>query len=173
MEDRTAPPSVSAGLLGSVRYRELLRNLVLRDVKLKYRGSVFGFFWSLANPMLMVVTYTIAFRYILQVRTEGFVFNLLLGLLNWTFFSSSAMMSTGSVVGAGALVKSVAFPRVILPVATVLFNLVQFLLAIAVFLPLSLVMFGKSRRHRPCCCFRCFWRSRFSLCQASRSRWRR
>ncbi len=71
------------------------RNLVLRDVKLKYRGSVFGFFWSLANPILMVVTYTIAFRYIMQVRTEGFVFNLLLGLLNWTFFSSSAMMSTG------------------------------------------------------------------------------
>ena len=61
LEDRTAPPSVSAGLLGIVRYRELLRNLVLRDVKLKYRGSVFGFFWSLANPLLMVVTYTIAF----------------------------------------------------------------------------------------------------------------
>lgn len=142
MEDRTGPPSVSAGLLGLVRYRELLRNLVLRDVKLKYRGSVFGFLWSLANPMLMVVTYTIAFRYIMQVRTEGFVFNLLLGLLNWTFFSNAAMMSTGSVVGAGALVKSVAFPRVILPVATVLFNLVQFLLAIGVFLPLSLMIFG-------------------------------
>ena len=141
MEDRTGPPSVSAGLLGLVRYRELLRNLVLRDVKLKYRGSVFGFFWSLANPIVMVVTYTIAFRYIMQMRTEGFVFNLLLGLLNWTFFSSSAMMSTGSVVGAGSLVKSVAFPRVILPVATVLFNLVQFLLAIAVFLPLSLIIF--------------------------------
>jgi hypothetical protein len=79
MEDRTAPPSVSAGLLGLVRYRELLRNLVLRDVKLKYRGSVFGFFWSLANPLLMVITYTVAFRYIMQVRTEGFIFNLLLG----------------------------------------------------------------------------------------------
>ena len=142
MEDRTGPPSVSAGLLGLVRYRELLRNLVLRDVKLKYRGSVFGFFWSLANPILMVVTYTIAFRYIMQMRTEGFVFNLLLALLSWNFFANSALMSTGSVVGAGALVKSVAFPRVILPVATVLFNLVQFLLAIAVFLPLSLVIFG-------------------------------
>ena len=52
------------------------------------------------------------------------------------------MMSTGSVVGAGALVKSVAFPRVILPVATVLFNLVQFLLTIAVFLPVALLIFG-------------------------------
>jgi ABC-type polysaccharide/polyol phosphate export permease len=142
LEDRTAPPSVSAGLLGIVRYRELLRNLVMRDVKLKYRGSVFGFFWSLANPLMMVITYTIAFTYILQMRTEGFVLNLLLGILNWTFFSSSAMMSTASVVGAGSLVKSVAFPRVILPVATVLFNLVQFLLTIAVILPVALLMFG-------------------------------
>ncbi|MCM3881623.1 MAG: ABC transporter permease [Vicinamibacterales bacterium] len=142
IEDRTAPPSVSAGLLGIVRYRELLRNLVLRDTKLKYRGSVFGFFWSLANPLLLVFTYTIAFRYILRTTTEGFVFNLLLGLLNWTFFSNSAMMSTGSVVGAASLIKSVAFPRAILPVATVLFNLVQFLLTIAVFLPIALLIFG-------------------------------
>jgi len=144
MEDRTTPPSVSAGLVGIFRYRELLRNLVLRDIKLKYRGSVFGFFWSLASPLLMVATYTVAFRYLLQIRSEDFVFNLLLGILSWTFFSASAMMSTASVVGSGALIKSVAFPRVILPVAAVLFNLVQFLLAIAVFLPVALLVFGKS-----------------------------
>jgi homopolymeric O-antigen transport system permease protein len=141
LEDRTAPPSVSAGLLGIVRYRELLRNLVLRDLKLKYRGSVFGFFWSLANPLLMVATYSIAFTYILRMRTAGFVFTLLLGLLNWNFFSASAIMSTGSVVDAAGLIKSVAFPRAILPVATVLFNLAQFLLTITVFLPLALFVF--------------------------------
>jgi ABC-type polysaccharide/polyol phosphate export permease len=75
------------------RYRELLRNLVLKDLKLKYRGSVFGFLWSLANPLLMTVVYTVAFTFILQVRSAGFVFYLMLGLLSWTFFSSSAMMS--------------------------------------------------------------------------------
>jgi ABC-type polysaccharide/polyol phosphate export permease len=138
LEDRTAPPSVSAGLLGIIRYRELLRNLVLRDLKLKYRGSVFGFFWSLATPLLMVATYTIVFTYILNVRTPGFVFTLLLGLLNWNFFAGSAMMSTGSVVDAAGLIKSVAFPRAILPVATVLFNLAQFLLTVIVFLPIAL-----------------------------------
>lgn len=142
LEDRTAPPSVSAGLLGIIRYRELLRNLVLRDLKLKYRGSVFGFFWSLANPLLLVATYTVVFTYILRMRTPGFVFTLLLGLLNWNFFANSAMMSTGSVLDASGLVKSVAFPRAILPVATVLFNLAQFLLTITVFLPIALVFFG-------------------------------
>jgi ABC-type polysaccharide/polyol phosphate export permease len=140
LEDRTAPATISAGLLGIVRYRELLRNLVLRDLKLKYRGSVFGFLWSLANPLMMIVVYTIAFTQILQIRARGFVFVLLLGLLNWNFFSGSAMMSTGAVVDAAGLVKSVAFPRAILPVATVLFNLAQFLLAIAVLLPLGLAL---------------------------------
>jgi ABC-type polysaccharide/polyol phosphate export permease len=140
LEDRTGPPTVSAGLLGIVRYRELLRNLVLRDLKLKYRGSIFGFLWSLANPLMMLGVYTVAFTYILQVRTEGFVFVLLLGLLNWNFFSSSAIMSTGAVVDAAGLVKSVAFPRAILPVATVLFNLAQFLLAIGLFLPIALAI---------------------------------
>jgi ABC-type polysaccharide/polyol phosphate export permease len=144
LEDRTTPPSVSAGLLGIVRYRELLRNLVLRDLKLKYRGSIIGFFWSLANPLLMVATYTIAFTYILQIRTEGFVFTLLLGLLNWGFFANSAMMSTGSIIDAAGLIKSVAFPRAILPVATVLFNLAQFVLTIGVFLPVALLLFGFS-----------------------------
>jgi len=141
LEDRTAAPSVSAGLLGIIRYRELLRNLVMRDLKLKYRGSVFGFFWSLANPLVMITTYTVVFTYVLRIRTPGFIFTLLLGLLNWTFFANSTMMSTGSIVDAGGLIKSVAFPRVILPVATVLFNLAQFLLTIVVFLPLAL-MFG-------------------------------
>jgi len=144
LEDRTAAPSVSAGLLGIIRYRELLRNLVMRDLKLKYRGSVFGFFWSLANPLVMILTYTVVFTYVLRIRTPGFIFTLLLGLLNWTFFANSTMMSTGSIVDAGGLIKSVAFPRVILPVATVLFNLAQFLLTIVVFLPLALIMFGAS-----------------------------
>jgi ABC-type polysaccharide/polyol phosphate export permease len=142
LEDRTGPATVSAGLLGVLRYRELLRNLVLRDLKLKYRGSIFGFLWSLANPLMMLGVYTLAFTYILQVRTEGFVFVLLLGLLNWNFFASSAMMSTGAVVDAAGLVKSVAFPRAILPVATVLFSLAQFLLAIGLFLPIALPAAG-------------------------------
>ncbi len=141
LEDRSAPPTVSAGVLGIMRYRELLRNLVLKDLKLKYRGSVFGFLWSLANPLLMVAVYTLAFTYILQVRTEGFVFLLLLGLLTWGFFASSAMMATAAIVDAGGLIRSSGFPRAILPVATVLFNLAQYLLTLAVLLPLALAIF--------------------------------
>jgi ABC-2 type transport system permease protein len=131
--------TIGAIISGFYGYRELLRNLVIKDLKLKYRGSVFGFLWSLANPLLMIGVYTLAFTYILHVRSEGFVFYLMLGLLAWTFFANSAMMATGAIIDNAGLLKSVFFPRAILPIATVLFNLAQYLLTVAVFLPLMII----------------------------------
>ena len=93
--DRAEEMTLGAVLTGLYRYRGLLKALVLKDLKLKYRGSVFGFLWSLANPLLMIVVYTIAFTFILGIRNEMFVFYLMLGQLSWSFFASSAMMSTG------------------------------------------------------------------------------
>lgn len=124
-----------------LQYRELLRNLVVKDLKLKYRGSVLGFLWSLANPLLMLVVYTIAFRYVLKVHSEGFVLCLLVGLLAWTFFSNTTSMATGAIADNGGLVKTVYFPRAILPIATVLFNFAQYLLNVAVLLPVMLLLY--------------------------------
>jgi ABC-2 type transport system permease protein len=138
-EEVTTLGAIVASLYG---YRELLKNLVLKDLKLKYRGSVFGFLWSLANPFLMIVVYTVAFTYILQVRSEGFVFLVMLGILSWTFFAGSASMATGAIVENSGLLRSVFFPRAILPIATVLFNLAQYLLTAAVFLPVLLLWYG-------------------------------
>lgn len=141
--DRAAQrTSLTAIVTGLYTYRELLRNLVLKDLKLKYRGSVFGFLWSLVNPLLMIVVYTIAFTYILRIRAEGFVFYLMLGMLSWTFFANSATMSTGAIIDNAGLLKSVFFPRAILPIATVLFNLAQYLLTVAVFLPVMILWYG-------------------------------
>ena len=140
--DRTSErTSLTAIVTGLYTYRELLRNLVLKDLKLKYRGSVFGFLWSLVNPLLMIVVYTIAFTYILRIRAEGFVFYLMLGMLSWTFFANSASMSTGAIIDNAGLLKSVSFPRAILPIATVMFNLAQYLLTVAVFLPVMLLWY--------------------------------
>lgn len=142
MVNRTAEgPSFRRTLGGLRRYRHLLRNLVMKDLKLKYRGSVIGFMWSLANPLLMTIVYTFAFRGIMRTGGEDFVFYLMLGLLAWTFFSSSASMSTASIADNGGLVKSIWFPRAILPTATVLFNLAQYLLTVLVFLPLMLAYY--------------------------------
>lgn len=142
MEDRAAVrPTLRRTLRGLSVYRHLLRNLVLKDLKLKYRGSVLGFVWSLANPLLMIAVYTIAFTYILRIRTPGFVFYLMLGVLAWTFFANAAAMSTGSIVDNGGLARSVWFPRAILPLAGVLFNFAQYLLTVAVFLPVLMMLY--------------------------------
>jgi lipopolysaccharide transport system permease protein len=140
--DRSEEMTTIAAVVRSLySYRELLRNLVVKDLKLKYRGSVFGFLWSLANPLVMVVVYTIAFTYIMGIRTRAYVLYLMLGQLAWTFFASSALMSTGSIVDNAGLLKSVRFPRAILPIATVLFNLAQYLLTASVLLPVLMIIY--------------------------------
>jgi len=145
MDDRAAiRPSLSRTLRGLGQYGHLLRNLVVKDLKLKYRGSVLGFVWSLANPLLMIAVYSVAFTRIMPLQTPGYVFYLMLGILAWTFFANAVAMSTGSIVDSGALVRSVWFPRAILPLATVLFNLAQYLLTVAVFLPVLMVVYGKA-----------------------------
>jgi lipopolysaccharide transport system permease protein len=141
-DDRAASaPPISLGLVQMFRYRELLRNLVLKDLKLKYRGSALGFMWSLANPLAMLVVYSVAFTYILGLRRPGFVFFLFVGLLAWTFFASTISMATGTIADAGGLLKSVRFPRTVMPVATVLFNLAQYLMTFGVLLPVMLAVF--------------------------------
>jgi lipopolysaccharide transport system permease protein len=140
--DRAAEMTTLRAVVANLySYRELLKNLVLKDLKLKYRGSVFGFLWSLTNPLVMIVVYTIAFTFIMRVRGPGFVFYLMLGQLSWTFFSSSAAMATGAIVDNSGLLKSVIFPRAILPIGTVLFNLVQYLLTLSVFLPTMMIWY--------------------------------
>jgi ABC-2 type transport system permease protein len=134
--DRADEMTLGAIVVSLYRYRSLLKALVLKDLKLKYRGSIFGFLWSLANPLLMIVVYTLAFTFILGIRSEMFVFYLMLGQLAWTFFASSTLMATGSIVDNTGLLRTVQFPRAILPIATVLFNFAQYLLTIAVFLPI-------------------------------------
>lgn len=141
-EDRGASAQpLRVGLLRVLRYRELVRNLVLKDLKLKYRGSALGFAWSLANPLVMLVVYWLAFTYILGIRREHFVFFLLVGMLAWTFFASTVSMATGTIADSGGLLKSVRFPRTVMPLATVFFNLSQYLMTFGVLLPLMLVLF--------------------------------
>jgi ABC-2 type transport system permease protein len=139
--DRADEMTFTAVLTGLYRYRGLLQSLVLKDLKLKYRGSVFGFLWSLVNPLLMIVVYTVAFTFILGIRNERFVFYLMLGQLAWTFFAGSMAMSTGAIVDNAGLLRTVLFPRAILPIGTVLFNFAQFLLTAAVFLPVMLAWY--------------------------------
>ena len=117
------------------RLRYLIYTLVAKDLKVKYKGSVLGLFWSLLNPLLMLIVYTVAFKYIIRIRVENFAVFFLCGFLPWTFLSSSLSMGVGSIIDNSNLVKKVFFPREILPLSTVFFNLIQFLLTFIILVP--------------------------------------
>ena len=118
-------------------YRDLLRHLVLRDLRHKYKGSSLGFVWSLLHPLLMAAVYTLAFRYIAPNKIEHFTVFLLSGLLPWMFFSAALSGAAGSIVDNSPLVRKVAFPRLILPLSAVASQFVQFVLMYAVIVALS------------------------------------
>jgi ABC-type polysaccharide/polyol phosphate export permease len=140
--DRSAQiRSVRATAASVLHYRQLIRSLVAKDLKLKYRGSVLGFVWSLVSPLLMLGVYTLAFKYIIGATTEGFVFLLLVGILAWNFFVGSLVMSTGAIVDNAGLLKSVLFPRVVLPISSVMFNFAQYVLTAAVLIPVMVVVY--------------------------------
>jgi homopolymeric O-antigen transport system permease protein len=117
---------------------ELLGNLTARNLKMKYKGSVLGFLWSLITPLLQMLIYTVVFSVIIRVKVEWpFAVFLLTEQLPWIFFAASLQMGAGSVIEHANLVKKVYFPRELLPLATVLSNLVSFaitLIILAVFL---------------------------------------
>lgn len=121
------------------RYRELVRNLVVRDLKLRYRNSVLGFCWCLLNPLLMMLVFTVVFTVLLPNNTiEKFPVFILTGLLAWQLHSTALLGAINSVVGHAHLVQKVYFPREVLPISLVLSTTVNFLLSlVALFLMMA------------------------------------
>jgi ABC-2 type transport system permease protein len=113
---------------------ELLRNLVRKDLKVKYKGSTLGFAWSLANPLLLMIVYYVVFQLILKGRIPSFAIYLMSGLLVWNAFSTAVQGAATSVVGNANLVKKVRFPLPVLPLSAVGFAIVHFVLQMLVLL---------------------------------------
>jgi ABC-type polysaccharide/polyol phosphate export permease len=131
--DSQPSASVLARLRELLRYRDLIRNLVVSEVKTRYKNSVLGFVWSLLNPLAMMLVFTVVFGVLWpNQQIENFPLYLLCGLLPWNFFSASVFSSTNSVLTNSNLVKKVYFPREVLPISSILAQLVNFLLALLV-----------------------------------------
>ena len=125
-------------------YRVLIQTLVARELKARYRGSVLGFFWSFANPLLLLLVYTFVFSVVLPARFEGidnYALFLFCGLLPWTWFSSALTESSNALLANGNLIKKVLFPAEVLPVVAVLANMVHFFLALPILL-VALALFA-------------------------------
>ncbi len=116
-------------------YRELVYNLVVRDLKVRYKNSLLGVLWSWLNPLLMMLIFTFVFGYMWRNRTIPHPHILFMSaLLPWNFFTGAVMGGIQSVVGNGSLVKKVYFPREVLPISVVLSNLINFLISLPVLL---------------------------------------
>jgi lipopolysaccharide transport system permease protein len=139
---RMANNHMVARLVELYGYRELIENLVIRDLKVRYKNSVLGFLWSLVNPLLLMLVFTTVFTVMLpNWQVPNFPVFILCALLPWNFFSASLMGSIHSISGNGHLIKKVYFPAEILTISTVISNLVNLLLALPV-LFVFMILFG-------------------------------
>jgi ABC-type polysaccharide/polyol phosphate export permease len=136
-----------SSLANLFRYRGLVQSLVARELKARYRGSVLGFFWSFINPLLLLSIYTFVFTVILPNQNkvaQPYALFMFCGILPWNWFSSSLMEASNALVSGGNLIKKVLFPAEILPIVSVLANMVHFFLGL-----LILVGFLAYYRHPP------------------------
>jgi len=122
-----------------VHHRELIQTLVNRNLKVRYKNSVLGILWSLLNPILMTLVFTVVFTFMLKRGVPKYPVFFMSGYLPWAFLSAALLGATHSIVGNAHLIRKVYFPREVLPVAEVLADLVNFLIGLVVLFGLMLI----------------------------------
>ena len=117
-------------LQNALRFRSLLYNLTIRDLKVKYRRSVLGVLWSVLNPLLMMAVLTVVFSQIFRFGVKDFPVFYITGTLIFNFFSESTGSSVGSVIGGASLIKKVYMPKYIFPLEKCVFAFVNMLFSL-------------------------------------------
>jgi len=120
-------------------YRQMLESLVLTDLRTRYKGSFFGFLWTLLNPLLMLMIYSLVFKYVMRVQLENYTTYLFIGLIVWTLLSQSILSGAGAIIRNSGLVKKIYFPREILPLSVVLGGAVNFLFSLLILIPMLII----------------------------------
>ena len=162
------------------KYRPLIRELVTRDLKVKYRRSVLGYMWSILNPLLMMLLQTLVFSYMFRFDIPNFPLYLICGNTLFNFFNESTNMGMGSVLGNASLIKKVYVPKFIFPISRVVSSFVNLLFSLAAILLVMLItrspfywtiLLSRCTAFAACwrsaaawpCCFR-RWRSTSATC---------
>ncbi|WP_075062142.1 ABC transporter permease [Ornatilinea apprima] len=117
-----------------VYYRDLVLEMISRDLKLRYKGSLLGVIWSLLLPLTQLLVFTFLFRRVIQLDIPNYPIFVFIGVLAWNWFQTSLVAASGSITDNRDLIKRPGFPTLLLPVITVATNLIQFLLALPVLL---------------------------------------
>src|SRR5271156_2120680 len=120
-------------------YRELFRVLAWRDLSVRYKQTVIGVLWALIRPILTMLVFTIVFGKIAKLPTDGsapYALMVAAGILPWTFFSTGLSEAANSLTSNEKLVTKVYFPRMIVPIATIVVAFVDFLISFGILLGL-------------------------------------
>jgi len=131
------PPARKSPLGELVQYRQLVAMLVVRELKVRYKRSVFGLLWTMLNPLLLMTVYTVVFATIMRSPQRNFAIFLLSGLLPWLFFSTAVLQGLTSILTNQELIRKVRLPQAVFPLSVVGSNLVNFALSLV---PLLLLM---------------------------------
>ena len=143
---------MSATIADYRSHRELLSNLTLRELRSKYKRSALGWGWSLVNPLVYLVVYTVVFKYFMHVKIlkaepsglNVYALFLLCAMLPFSYFQNSVMGSIGSLTGNANLIKKTYFPRELLPASVVMGNLVSHAIEMSLLI-VALLAFGDWR----------------------------
>ena len=114
------------------QYRFLAQILILRELKVRYRGTILGFLWSFVNPLILMLTYVLLFSFYMRMDMKNYPVFLLCGILPWSWFSSGLSEGMHSIIGNGGLIKKVYLPSEIFPLVSVGSNMVHYLLSIPI-----------------------------------------
>jgi len=131
-----------------VRYRELFGNLFRRDVQAKYRGSLLGLAWTLANPVLLMAVYLLVFSVLWKTPfgTGGhYALFLLVGLSAWLFFSQSVQAASRSMLDNANLIRKTRFPRQLVPLSVVATHLISFAVMLVGLLIVNFILLPRVR----------------------------
>ena len=128
-------------------YGELLRTILRRELRARYKGSALGVLWSFVYPLAMMGVYTLVLSVLWRaVKVPHYPLFVLTGLAIWAFFQSAIQLSTPAIVGNADLIRNVWFPRELIPLATVLSQAVTALIMFAVLIPIDLVIIPETAR---------------------------
>jgi len=149
MEQRVLPPAtvikpskgwVSLRLSDIWEYHELLYFLTWRDVKVRYKQTALGALWAIIQPFFTMIVFSLFFGRLAKIPSDGVPYPLFAyaALVPWAFFANGLSQSSNSLVGSANLITKVYFPRIIIPISSILSGLIDFAIAFLVFICMSL-----------------------------------
>ncbi|WP_282939473.1 ABC transporter permease [Paenibacillus sp. RC67] len=118
------------------QYRQMLESLVLTDLRTRYKGSFFGFLWTLLNPLLMLLVYSIVFKFIVRIDMDNYTSYLFIGLISWFLINQAVLSGTGVVIRNAGLVKKIYFPKEILPLSVVIGGVINYFFSLLILFPI-------------------------------------